>query len=143
MLAAPSAVVAVPTTVAPSCASAIAMALPIPRVAPVTSAICVESDPIVTARSSARPDRGERFFETGAIVDRERRHGFVDASRETGQHLARTAFDDVGDATRCKGLNRFAPAHGARRLEGQRAANRLRSRMLGDVDVMDDRNGRR
>src|SRR4051794_9934845 len=116
MLAAPSAVVPVPTTVAPSFASACAIALPIPRVAPVTSATCAESDPIALPSSSTGSNGGERLFETRAIVERKCRHALVDASRETGQDLAGPAFDDMCDAAPRKGFDGFAPAHGTRCL---------------------------
>src|SRR5437870_4748057 len=143
MDAAPSLVVAVPITEAPSFASAVAMALPSPRVAPVTSAICPERGPIVVISAPLRTERRERLVEAGAIVQCKGGNALVDAAGQSGQHLAGTAFDDVCDAASDERPHRVTPTHWTRRLTRQGIANGLRRRMLGDVDVVDHRDRRR
>ena len=128
MLAAPSVVVAVPITEAPSFASAIAIALPSPRVAPVTSASCAESGPVVVISSSTRSERSERFFDARAIVQRKGRNVLIDATGEPRQHLARTALDDVRDTARRERLDRFTPPHRIGRLARERASMRRSQR---------------
>src|SRR5439155_24031737 len=98
--AAPSSVVAVPATLAPERASASAIALPMPRVAPVTSAICPSSifPPVARACSAAVSRGGNRGSDRLAVVQRQRGQIGHNALAQAGQDLARPALDDVRHA---------------------------------------------
>ncbi len=100
-LSAPSAVVAVPTTVAPAPPSASAIARPMPREAPVTSARSDSSTPGSSGGGRGGGRHGGR--ERVGILERIAVRAALDAPVQAGQHLAR-------DRTR-SGL---APARAAR-----------------------------
>src|SRR5262249_42439638 len=92
---APASDVAVPTTFAPSAARRFAIAAPMPRLAPVTSATSPLNVPVISfSRSGARLRQGRV-----QVRGRRRRAALellVDTADEAGQHLARTALDEVG-----------------------------------------------
>src|SRR5437660_6491658 len=91
--AAPSILVAVPITVTPARASACAIAMPIPRVAPVTSAsFCSDMfDPLSFGRLERREDRV-------AVVEGQYLDARRDAPAQSAKHRSRAAFDDVRHA---------------------------------------------
>src|SRR5438046_9425776 len=95
--AAPSSVVAVPPTLAPERASASAIALPMPRVAPVTSAVCPSSifSPVTPACSAAVSRGGNGGSDRLAVVQRQRGQVGRDAPGQTGPALARPARADT------------------------------------------------
>src|ERR1700751_1648057 len=109
--ATPSSLVAVPMTRAPAAPSARAMALPIPREAPVTSAIWFSS--IVSPRSDA-----ERRVDGSRILQREEGQvrSPLDAAVEAREHLSGTVFDDLRNPSTRKRTQRLCPAHRARDL---------------------------
>src|SRR3989338_5941552 len=90
---APASLVAVPITVAPCLPSSSAMAWPMPRLAPVTSAICPSS---VMLRSLCKCSQSQ--LQRFAVVDGQSLLVGVNAFVQPGQHFARRAFDVVGDA---------------------------------------------
>ena len=70
--------------------------------------------------------RRERFFGRGNIVraaDRNANRAFGDALDQPAQHLARADFEKPRDPMACHVSHRFAPAHGARDLLDQAAAD--------------------
>src|SRR5690606_2000022 len=96
------------------------MALPMPHVAAVTSAL-------LPCRSLSCMNSPLKLFESGLhgsrVGDRKADQILVDALREAIEHLARAAFHDMGDALRLHGLDGFDPAHGVPGLTYQRIAN--------------------
>src|SRR5512139_4131613 len=116
MACAPLSVVAVPITAAPCLPSSSAMAWPMPREAPVTSAICPCSvmSPLPLCECS------QCGFQRLAVVDGHCLLVGVDAFVESGQHLARGAFHVMGDALLAEGLHRLDPAHWRIQLAHQR-----------------------
>src|SRR5471032_23478 len=92
---APEAEVAVPMTTAPRRPSSRAIAWPIPRLAPVTSAT------LPCRLMQASPDSDQRC--TGGSesvwgIEVGCRHAFGAAFVQTGKHLARAALDQLGRA---------------------------------------------
>src|SRR5574340_1274324 len=106
MACAPASLVAVPITVAPCLPSSSAMAWPMPRLAPVTSAICPCSVMSVSLCECSQSQL-QRF----AVVDGQGLLVGVDALVQTGQHLARRAFGVVGDALLAEFQHGLDPAH--------------------------------
>src|SRR5690606_6015110 len=137
MPAAPDSEVAVPTTTAPRAASSWAMALPMPRAAPVTSATfpcnsfsCMRS-PLKKVKCRLHGSR---------VGDGQADEILVDALGQAVQHLARTAFDDVGHTLRLHCLDGFHPTHRVPGLTHQRVADAGRVGHHGNIDVVDDGN---
>src|SRR5690606_30429486 len=122
MASAPAPDVAVPTTVAPAAANSRAMARPMPRDAPVTRAIL----PASTGSDMSASQSIQRLPQGRRIGDVERIDFAVDALDQTGQDLARAAFDDVGDAVSLHGLDGFHPADRVPGLAYQRIADGIR-----------------
>ena len=75
-----------------------------------------------SAFSAAASDAGS------AIACRRRASG-IDALDHAGQHLARPAFDDVGDARARHALDRLDPAHRAAAWRAERVADRAPDRV--------------
>ena len=144
IFAAPSSVVAVPITVAPSAASRSAIARPMPRVAPVTSAVLAGKRSVAHGRKSPRASATATRFpprrdDGVAVGQRVRVHSVGDAPGQPGQHLAGPALDDVRDAAVGHRAHGRRPVHGVGRLPRERIADRVGLVMLGDVDVVNDR----
>ena len=124
-----------------------AMARPMPRVAPVTSAVCPASCPCAMSLLLVR--RALSAASVSAIaslsVSAIRVDAVDDAPAQSGQHLARAAFDDVRDALlgHCAGPSRSsAPGLAACRASALRIASGVG--VLGHVDVVNHRDrGRR
>src|SRR5580698_4334220 len=117
--AAPSGVVEVPMTRAPAPARASAMALPIPREAPVTSATSLLS--AVSFGIGYPFNSRQRGFYRRQILER---HEFqsgplLDATVQPREYLARTALDELRDAGGRKRPYRVPPAHRTRQLPHQ------------------------
>src|SRR5471032_2258221 len=105
---APEAEVAVPMTTAPRRPSSRAIAWPIPRLAPVTSAT------LPCRLMQASPDSDQRC--TGGServwgIEVGCRHAFGATLVQTGQHFARTTFYQLGRAFGGQRLDRFNPAY--------------------------------
>src|SRR5512133_297684 len=128
MACAPLSLVAVPITVAPCLPSSSAMAWPMPREAPVTSAICPCSvmSPLPLCECS------QCGFERFAIVNGQGLLVGVDALVESGQYLARRAFHVVGDTLFAECLHGLDPAHRRIQLAHQRVLD------LGGIAVGSD-----
>src|SRR5512139_3663863 len=131
---APASPVAVPTTLAPCFASSSAIARPIPREAPVTSAT-------LPASISAPFHCGERLLERGAVGGREALQLRLDALHQAREHLARAAFDDVRDALRGHAADDLDPAHRRRGLPHECVLDIARFGFNLHVDIVDDRYG--
>src|SRR5204863_122224 len=110
--AAPSAPVEVPITRAPAAPRASAIACPMPREAPVTSATSFSSMGIP-------PGCAQRRFDRGGIVERQKAQvrAPLDAAVEAGEHLSRAAFDDLREVSCRERAQRVRPAHRARELQ--------------------------
>src|SRR3979411_1132537 len=136
--AAPSAVVAVPMTRAPSRARRSAMAAPMPRVAPVTKAISPFSirPPLVLAHRG-RPRR-ERIVQAQWILQRHHLEVavLVHSPVQARQYLARTAFHDLGRARRDHRAHRRRPIHRRIQLFDKPGANAFRGGMRFDIDTI-------
>src|SRR5574340_347749 len=133
---APVSLVAVPVTVAPCLPSSSAMAWPMPRLAPVTSAICPSS---VMLRSLC--EGGQSQLQRFAVVDGQGLLVGVDAFIQACQHLARCAFGVVGDASFAEFQHGLDPAHRRIQLAHQRVPDRRAvtvSRDIGIVQYRDD-----
>src|SRR5215471_16811196 len=116
--AAPSGLVAVPMTRACAAAKASAMALPMPREAPVMRATWFSS--------MGRGSRGaQRRFDGRWILDREETHigPSLDAPIQRGQHLARTTLDYLCNTSPDERTQRIRPAHWARDLSHEHLGN--------------------
>src|SRR5690606_7217109 len=111
---APASLVAVPITVAPWAASAWAMACPIPRLAPVTSATFPSR-----LISSSFDETGDGVGKAVDAVQIMGGHALGAALVQTGQHLARAALDQVGDALGGNVFDTLYPAHRAVQLLDQ------------------------
>src|SRR5690606_32695337 len=111
---APVSLVAVPITVAPWAANAWAMACPIPRLAPVTSAT-FPSRLISSSFDKAGDGVGKAVNAVQIMVG----HALGAALVQTGQHLAWAALDQVGDALGSNVFDAFYPAHRAIQLLDQ------------------------
>src|SRR5574340_500797 len=134
---APVSLVAVPITVAPCLPSSSAMAWPMPRLAPVTSAICPCS-----VMSVSLCECSQSLFQRFAVVDGQGLLVGVDAFVEPRQHLARRAFGVVGDALFAELQHGLDPAHRRIQLAHQRVPDRFAvavSRDIGIVQYRDDR----
>src|SRR5690606_3259423 len=107
--AAPPSEVAVPTTVAPSAASSSAIAAPIPRLAPVTSATSPCNT--LSINCSFSLPVGQRGVEILGGAEGAGVEGFVDALAQAGQDLARAALGDAGGAARGERLHAAGPLH--------------------------------
>src|SRR5690606_14347415 len=152
--AAPASLGAVPTTVAPCAANSSAMAAPIPRLAPVTSAISPFSTSdipvlrnlcVLDADSPVRKSFfpiSQRGIEVGGSADGAGVQRFVDALDQASQHLARAAFGEAGDAARRQGLHALGPAHRQVELADQGVADGLHALVHFAVDVLHHRDGR-
>src|SRR5690242_418730 len=155
---APDSVVAVPMTFAPSAASSSAIAAPMPRLAPVTSAVSpVRGLSIGVAsrrvRGRARYTRArrasmrrlrakilQRGFELRGRAERARVDRLVDAFDETREHFAGTAFDDLRRAGLREHTDALRPAHRKIELPRERIADRRNAGVHGRIDVLHDRN---
>src|SRR6202142_4401389 len=113
--AAPSSEVAVPTTKAPAPASRSAIARPIPREAPVTSARSFSS--MHGPRHGAEP--GAKGF---GVLGRVHLRATGDAAVQARKHPARTAFDQDRSEFEQR-LHGLLPAHRAGELSNERAAD--------------------
>src|SRR6185437_15985719 len=166
MACAPASEVAVPITFAPCAASSSAIAAPMPRVAPVTSAISPCSNPLIRylpkslwtrikadqSRFSAsirfHPCRksllaiNERCPQLDGCAERARIDGFVDALAQAGQHLAGTAFEDLRGAVLHQRLHGVCPQHRHVQLALERRTDELDAGMRLGVGVLQHRNGR-
>src|SRR5262249_26005096 len=93
---APCALVEVPTTVAPAPARAIAMALPIPREAPVTSAVCFSS--MRYSFSAGLGGRQCSLDGSGIFQRHELESGsLLDSAIQCRQHFPGPALDHLTD----------------------------------------------
>src|SRR5262249_15465114 len=110
-LAAPSALVDVPTTVAPAPAMAIAIALPIPREAPVTSATCFSS---MRNSCAAAPPGSARGIGRSRILQRQEFHPgpLLDTPIERCQGLAGPALSHLRELRREGPRRRATPQPG-------------------------------
>ena len=116
---APASVVAVPTTVAPARPRARAMACPIPRDAPVTSARSCSNMTAPRARwPLSRPGWRHRSSSAAGAPSRAR-----NAPLQAGQHLARATFDQRLGTPCAQRLHGLRPAHRAGQLAHQRRAD--------------------
>src|SRR3981081_1446986 len=111
---APAALVDVPTTVAPAPPNAIAIALPMPREAPVTRATCFSSMRNSPAGGGLRS--GERSIHGRGIFQR---HEFeagplLDAAIECREHLAGPTLDHLSDTRFRDCAYGGPPLHGPR-----------------------------
>src|SRR5512138_3793830 len=93
---------------APPRASSSAMARPMPRAAPVTSAVL----PLKSYIGHASLERGEGLLERGLVLHVEDLHRLVDALGQPGQHLARSHLDEPGDPEPDQLLHALDPPHG-------------------------------
>src|SRR5512145_1037030 len=107
MACAPVSDVAVPATHAPCRASSRAMAWPIPRLAPVTSAILLSKGCIALRSAGA-----SELQQLHGVLDGDGLGLRGDALVQRGQHAARPAFDDAGHALLGEAADDFNPAHG-------------------------------
>src|SRR5574340_130098 len=112
---APVSLVAVLITVAPCLPSSSAMAWPMPRLAPVTSAICPSSVMPYSLRECS-----QGLLQCLTVIDRQGLLAGVDAFVQPCQHLAGGAFDVVGDALFAEFQHGFHPAHRRIQLAHQR-----------------------
>jgi hypothetical protein len=111
------------------------MARPMPREAPVTSAhlACVLN--VAHCRLPTAAFASARLAGSNTVAAIASR---VDALDHAGQHLARPAFDDVGQPARTNRLHHLDPAHRAEGL-ADRAHRGWRRFVFGlHVDVVDD-----
>src|SRR5690606_17981135 len=115
MASAPPGVVAVPTTVAPACPNSSAMALPMPRLAPLTRAISFSSDILFSNGSEPHLDR-QGCRQAGRVIYRQGLDRLVDTLVESGQDLAWPHLETMIDSLPTHGLHRFHPAHRAVQL---------------------------
>src|ERR1700730_4497865 len=115
--AAPSALVDVPITRAPAPPRVSAMAWPMPREAPVTSATSFSSMGTPSGRRECR-FKGRRVLQRQKIQVRTP----LDPAVQAREHLARPAFDHLRDS-RAHRAQRVRPAHGVRQLAYQQLAD--------------------
>src|SRR5688500_3627186 len=110
-----------------------------PREAPVTSATC----PSIMGCSSIGLS-AQRCTDRCLILDRLHRDFFVafDAAVQTGQHLARAAFDDARGAARHDLLYGRRPTYGAGQLTDEQSSDVRWIAMRGCVDSADVFNAR-
>src|SRR5450830_303083 len=135
---APEAEVAVPMTTAPRRPSSRAMAWPMPRLAPVTSAT------LPCRLMQASPDSGPCRARGGEGI-RGIEVGRVDAIGATlvqaGQHLARAAFDQFGSTVGRQALDRLDPTYWLVKLfqqvalEGHEVSGHLGTDVLHQRDL--------
>ena len=100
------------TTEAPAAASSMAIARPIPRDAPVTSAVLPSSE----QKPAHVRQRLSRLLETREIVDRDRLDAPVDALDEPGEHVARADLDERRHSVVHELARRLREPHGRRQL---------------------------
>src|SRR5690606_38234746 len=138
---APAWLVAVPTTVAPCSASRSAIAAPMPRLAPVTSAISPFRGWVIAADSSGRSvlPSGQGGVELFRRAERARLQRTVDALRQAGQDLARAALRDPDGTARGQRLHASRPLHREVQLAHQRVADRVRTLVHLAVHVLHHR----
>src|SRR5690606_14623224 len=144
--AAPSAEVAVPMTFAPSAASFSAMARPMPREAPVTSAEAPCSGLLMGLDPCAEilKGQGQRRVEGGAILQRHALQfgALVDASVQSGEHLARPALHQRRAAGGDQLADERRPAHRTCELADHQPADLLRAGMMLRIDRAPERDDR-
>src|SRR5271170_5666413 len=129
MPAAPSSLVAVPIICAPAAPNAPAIAWPMPRDAPLTSATSLLS---ITA-SCGRAQRGaNRFgvFQSRATDFAARRNTAIEAS----EHFARAAFEQLRGAATYYLEHCFGPAHRTGQLFAEQLADLVRITVLARID---------
>src|SRR4051812_45522956 len=120
-------------TIAPCSPSRFAVARPIPRDAPVTSATLP-----VRLNIDGRFDRCE--IVGGAETDDGRRA--MNLADHSAEHRARTHLNIRCDAFRRKALDHGLPSHGRRYLPDQRLDGRVRLALRLRVDIRHDRDAR-
>src|SRR5690242_16210832 len=107
------------------------MALPMPRVAPVTSAM--------SWFSISSSCRGQGGLQRDGIVDRMGFHCLVYTSGEAHQHLAGTELELLLRSFPGELLHRLHPAHRAVELRLERGADLVRRAMAQHIHVLDHR----
>src|SRR5690606_32042907 len=124
---APASDVAVPMTMAPCAASSSAIAAPMPRLAPVTSAISPVRGKLLMCflRRFVLLPVLQRGVEISRCTERACVDRLVDALDQSGQHLAGAALGDAGRARRCQCLYATGPLHRQVQLAYQRIADRI------------------
>src|SRR5690606_1502961 len=133
MDSAPACEVAVPTTCAPRPASSRAMALPMPRVAPVTNAVlplssCCTCLPLQSFQSCTQRLR---------VADRKPDQITINAFDQSGQHLSRSTLDHMGDPLGLHELYGFHPSHRMPGLAHQRILDGRRVVCTDNIHVID------
>src|SRR6188768_3133859 len=123
IFAAPSSVDAVPITFAPAAARRNAMARPMPRDAPVTSAVCPCRLDVIAWSSDNCCSKGgihrRRVLQCQALQF----WTLVDAAIQAGQHLAGTALDELRCACRDQFAHQRGPAHRTGQLPREQGAD--------------------
>src|SRR6185312_6745399 len=163
--AAPAALVAVPTTIAPDAAKWSAMAAPMPRLAPVTKAtspcrLLLTNVSSLGRTKSARPaictgmrhrmqriPQGSHPLGQRGVHPSWRANGVgheapVDTLDQAAQYLARTTLGHLGRTVGSKRMHALGPAHRLVQLALQRAANFIDGRIAARVGILDDRDRR-
>src|SRR5690606_3643379 len=120
MAAAPDSEVAVPITAAPRLPSSSAMAWPIPRLAPVTTAILPAmlmflcsccSDCVVRLTCWWRSGARQRFLQAVRVIDRGDLQFGIDTLVEAGEDLAGAEFNQARDAACAEAAYRLYPGY--------------------------------
>src|SRR5690606_37271588 len=128
---APASLVAVPMTVAPWADRAWAMACPIPRLAPVTSAT-FPSRLISVSLGKLGKGCGKAVHAVQVVS----RNTFGAALVQARQHLAGTTFNQIGDTLGGHVFHTLDPAHRTVQLFDQLAAQRIQIRRRPGRDVL-------
>src|SRR5436190_7951187 len=139
-LAAASFAVKLMTTLAPARPSATAIARPMPRDPPVTTATRPESSPMGCLPGDGRLPERRNGRGIGRALDRDAGRDALHQAREDvpRAHLYRGRHAQGADA-----LHRLFPAHRARDLSGQQLGDAGRVLVWRGLDVRDDRHARR
>src|SRR5579871_3189070 len=138
--AATSLAVKLTTTLAPARPRATAMARPMPRDAPVTTAIFPVSSGMDPILPRICPERHNAVRIARRVHGQRRR----DPTDEAGEHVPRAELDRARDAHRHQPLDRLFPAHGCGHLTREQLAHPNRILVGLRLDVGDDRHaGRR
>src|SRR5690242_20154198 len=99
-------------TFALPCASVTAMARPMPRDPPVTSAAFpLKSNMVGSVPLALGLEGRERLLERGGVLDVHRLDTLVDALHEPGEHLPRADLHEARDAEAHHLLDALDPAH--------------------------------
>src|SRR2546426_186491 len=116
-------------TRAPSLASFSAMALPMPRPAPLTTATLFSSKRCI-------------FLHRSGVADADHFHISVDPFHQAGQNSARTKLDEPREPLRDEPLHRLAPTHRRRDLPDQQVFDFHHTRTGSSRDIRDHRHAR-